>query len=150
MNDLINGRDLLSTQHTDLCYDIACKDCSMCTEDGGCRVEEWIDKFPSADESQEWIPTCDRLPSDSDYYLVTLVDAFGDTEICVVWYAHEKDYSGETGWREITDSDFVTAWLPLPSAYKEADDNRDYERAVEQMEYDMLYEPTYNPEDGSM
>lgn len=33
---------------------------------------------------------------------------------------------------------------------KGADDNRDYERAVEQMEYDMLYEPTYNPEDGSM
>ena len=26
----------------------------------------------------------------------------------------------------------------------------DYERAIEQMEHDMLYEPTYNPEDGSM
>lgn len=25
-----------------------------------------------------------------------------------------------------------------------------YEKAVEQMEYDMLYEPTYNPKDGSM
>ena len=33
---------------------------------------------------------------------------------------------------------------------KGADENCDYERAVEQMEYDMLYEPTYNPEDGSM
>lgn len=31
---------------------------------------------------------------------------------------------------------------------RRADD--EYERAVEQMEYDMLYEPTYNPEDGSM
>lgn len=31
---------------------------------------------------------------------------------------------------------------------KGADD--EYERAVEQMEYDMLYEPTYNLEDGSM
>ena len=26
----------------------------------------------------------------------------------------------------------------------------DYERAVEQLEHDMLYEPTFNPDDGSM
>lgn len=26
----------------------------------------------------------------------------------------------------------------------------DYERAIEQMEHDMLYEPTYNEDDGSM
>jgi len=32
-------------------------------------------------------------------------------------------------------------------ALKGADD---YERAIEQMEHDMLYEPTYNSEDGSM
>jgi len=31
---------------------------------------------------------------------------------------------------------------------KETD--RDYERAVEQLEHDMLYEPTYNQDDGSM
>lgn len=28
--------------------------------------------------------------------------------------------------------------------------NCDYENAVEQMEHDMLYEPTYNADDGSM
>ncbi|MBR3739467.1 MAG: hypothetical protein IKN04_03295 [Clostridia bacterium] len=27
---------------------------------------------------------------------------------------------------------------------------RDYEAAIEEIEYNMLYEPTYNPEDGSM
>ena len=31
---------------------------------------------------------------------------------------------------------------------KETD--RGYERSVEQLEHDMLYEPTYNPDDGSM
>lgn len=31
---------------------------------------------------------------------------------------------------------------------KETD--RDYERSVEQLEHDMLYEPTYNQNDGSM
>ena len=56
MSDLINGREMLKRYQEDLCYDIACKDCSMCTEDGRCRVEEWIDKFPSADRPQgEWI-----------------------------------------------------------------------------------------------
>ena len=49
MSDLINGREMLKRYQEDLCYGIACKECSMCTEDGGCRVEEWIDKFPSAD-----------------------------------------------------------------------------------------------------
>jgi hypothetical protein len=52
MSDLINGREMLKRYQEDLCYGIACKDCSMCTEDGGCRVEEWIDNFPSADRPQ--------------------------------------------------------------------------------------------------
>lgn len=30
------------------------------------------------------------------------------------------------------------------------DEDRDYEHAVEQLEHDMTFEPTYNPEDGSM
>ena len=56
MSDLINGREMLKRYQEDLCYGIACKECSMCTEDGGCRVEEWIDKFPSADRPQgEWV-----------------------------------------------------------------------------------------------
>ena len=54
-DDLINGRELLKSLQVDLCCGIACKECSMCTENGGCRVEEWIDKFPSADRPQgEW------------------------------------------------------------------------------------------------
>ena len=55
-DDLINGRELLKSLQVDLCDGIACKECSMSTEEGGCRVEEWIDKFPSADRPQgEWI-----------------------------------------------------------------------------------------------
>ena len=52
MSDLINGREMLNRYQVDLCYGIACKDCSMCTEDGGCRVEKWIDTFPPADRPQ--------------------------------------------------------------------------------------------------
>lgn len=53
MSDLINGREMLKRYQEDLCYGIACKECSMCTKDGGCRVEEWIDNFPSADRLQD-------------------------------------------------------------------------------------------------
>ena len=55
MSDLINGREMLNRYQVDLCYGIACKDCSMSTEEGDCRVEKWIDTFPSADRPQgEW------------------------------------------------------------------------------------------------
>lgn len=33
---------------------------------------------------------------------------------------------------------------------EENEEDYDYERAIDQMEHDILYEPTYNPEDGSM
>ena len=63
MSDLINGREMLNRYQEDLCYDIACKDCSMSTEEGGCRVEEWIDTFPSADipHSDDWEKYSDKL-----------------------------------------------------------------------------------------
>lgn len=44
----------------------------------------------------------------------------------------------------------------LPSAQPETHEKHtethacDYERAVEQLEHDMLYEPTFNQDDGSM
>ena len=68
-------------------------------------------------EVPTWIPCSERLPNESDYYLVTLRDAFNEIEICVVWFAHEDDYDCDSEWREITDSDTVLAWMPLPKPY---------------------------------
>lgn len=56
MGDLINGREMLERMHIELCDGIKCDHCTMCTEDGGCMVEEWIDKFPSATEPQTDCP----------------------------------------------------------------------------------------------
>lgn len=53
MSDLINGREMLERMHIELCDGIKCDHCTMCTEDGGCMVEDWIDKFPSAEGSEE-------------------------------------------------------------------------------------------------
>ena len=53
---LIDGDKLADSIRDKLCDHLYCWDCSMCLEDGGCKVEEWIDKFPSADRPQgEWI-----------------------------------------------------------------------------------------------
>ena len=38
----------------------------------------------------------------------------------------------------------------MTESRKEEVDGIDYERAIEQLEHDTLYEPTFNPEDGSM
>lgn len=35
-------------------------------------------------------------------------------------------------------------------ADRKTENSSEYERAIEQMEHDALYEPTYNSEDGSM
>jgi len=56
ISDLINGRDMLLHMHEELCDGIKCDNCTMCTEDGGCMVEDWIDKFPSATEPQTDCP----------------------------------------------------------------------------------------------
>jgi len=75
---------------------------------------EQINTLPSAEA--EWIPCSERLPSESDYYLVTIINAFDEKEVCVIWFAHSY---GISEWREIIDSDIVIAWMPLPKPYRE-------------------------------
>ena len=41
-------------------------------------------------------------------------------------------------------------WMPLPEPYREDDTDYDYERAVDQLEHDIRWEHTFNPDDGSM
>lgn len=67
----------------------------------------------------EWIPCSERLPSESDYYLVTIIDDTGRKTLGCIWFAHEGDYYGESEWRELDDFDDVIAWMPLPEPYKE-------------------------------
>ena len=100
MSDLINGREMLKRYQEDLCYGIACKECSMCTEDGGCRVEEWIDKYPSAETEIEIIRAeayvkgidserkriSDWCRPQGEWIAVSSYDAFGGSE--ELWNAH--------------------------------------------------------------
>lgn len=69
---------------------------------------------------QGWIPCSERLPEKSGYYLATIINAFDEKEVCVIWFAHKADYD-VWGWRQITNSDIVIAWMPLPTPYKGGD-----------------------------
>ena len=93
------------------------------------EVRDWeyhkacIEAVDAVDAVSEWIPCEVALPSESGRYLVTIADVFGDTEMCVIWFAHEEDYySDYSEWREITDDVTVIAWMPLPKPYGERSD----------------------------
>ena len=112
MSDLINGREMLKRYQEDLCYGIACKECSMCTEDGGCRVEEWIDKFPSADRPQEWIPCNERVPKWKEHTDDMVLVCYADGSVRFNTFMNWQWVQGEP-----------IAWMPLPKPWKGADDD---------------------------
>ena len=89
----------------------------------------------------EWIPCSERLPEKAGHYLCSFKKANRIDSI----YVDLAYWTGGRWYGYLANE--INAWMPLPKPWKGADD---YERAIEQMEHDMLYEPTYNPEDGSM
>ena len=115
-------------------------------------------------KKNSWIPCSERLPEEnywtgggrqfSDIMLVTCVHHANDNEHFVdmaetVDGAWRFIRETKEGYGFLPDCCEVIAWMPLPEPYK-GETDKDYERAVEQMEHDTLYEPTYNSEDGSM
>lgn len=86
-----------------------------------------VKALPSADRPQgEWIGY--EIPSE-----------------CSVCGHHWDEYVfGQDIWHDGS----VPNYCPHCGARMKGAD--DYERAIEQAEHDMLYEPTYNSEDGSM
>ena len=83
-------------------------------------VEELMNEGDMVDmevKPNEWIPCSERLPDDSDSYLITT--SWGDVE--QIWFAHKKDYNiTESEWRETDDN--PVAWMPLPEPYKGGDE----------------------------
>ena len=69
-----------------------------------------IDEQPTVQPEPHWIPVTERLPEESGCYLVSVKND------------HERRYS-KTAWFEkdawLARQD-VTAWMPLPEAYKGA------------------------------
>lgn len=66
-----------------------------------------------------WIPVEDGLPEEDGRYLVTRYDDVTNTEfIDILWYEENL------WWNRHSTGDYaVTAWMPLPSPYKEGEQN---------------------------
>ena len=48
---LIDGDKLADTFKDKLCDHLYCRDCSFQLEDGGCKVEKWLDETPTAEQT---------------------------------------------------------------------------------------------------
>lgn len=66
-------------------------------------------------------------------------------------------FCSECGFPSLTYDDTYIYGMDLPNYCEDCgadmrtrETDCDYERTVEQLEHDMLYEPTFNPDDGSM
>lgn len=74
-------------------------------------VRRMIEELPSA---QQWIPCSERLPKETEEYLITCKDRHGDTFVKKTMY-----FSDDELWWDISSFETVTAWMPVPSPYKE-------------------------------
>ena len=96
-----------------------------------------FEKLPSADRPQgEWI-YCEEddshLPEDGRYGIFKCSNC-----------GSKQSYPISEGSGRVYGDNYCPS---CGARMKGADD---YEQAIEQMEHDMLYEPTYNEDDGSM
>ena len=82
-----------------------------------------LEEVPSADRQQEWIPCSERLPSEQGQYLVTFPLCNGEPWVYMLSFNKGKFYEADDEWGDI-EYDDVLAWMPLPLAWKGADDDR--------------------------
>lgn len=69
-----------------------------------------IEKLPSAQPEQRWIPCSERMPEESGWYIVTVED---ETDTHLRWFSMLHGFE----WDE---KDNTIAWMPLPEPYKDA------------------------------
>lgn len=65
----------------------------------------------SADAVQEWIPCSERLPNESGWYVISVVGFENITDVSYF-------YSDESKWSDVSHTQSVVAWMPLPTPYK--------------------------------
>lgn len=123
------------------------------------QLAEWLTELQERREADRWIPVSERLPDKNMPCLVS-VGKFNLTQIAMYsdlmeTIDHKIFYQGDYGKNNFQNiTEYVNAWKPLPEPYepKEESEAEDlyYQAAVEYTEYCERYEPTYNPDNGSM
>ena len=91
-----------------------------------------VDKQPTIEAVQGWIPCSEGLPIENGRYLVTFpLFTLQRTWIDILWYGNPTMpnrrvkgkcwYRTDDEWGDVV-YDEVTAWMPLPTPYKGGDD----------------------------
>ena len=88
--------------------------CSTWEDDA--KVQEIVMAIPSAEAVQGWIPCSEKLPSESGWYVISVVGLKNITDVSYF-------YSDESKWSDVSHTQTVTAWMPLPTPYKGGDDD---------------------------
>ena len=66
---------------------------------------------------QRWIPCSERLPNESGWYVISVVGFENITDVSYF-------YSDEAKWSDVSHTQSVVAWMPLPTPYKGGADMR--------------------------
>lgn len=113
--------DLISRQSA---IDAICRD-GVRLERGGALMitistaKQWavdlLDKLPSAQPEQRWIPCSERLPEHGGRYLISVLDGINRRTTVAPYLPRCKAWAmnGRMAYWK------VIAWLPLPEPYKE-------------------------------
>ena len=74
------------------------------------EILRMIEDIPSAQPEQRWIPCSERLPEDSNFYIVTRKDFL----VGFIWYSvfHGWEWDGQNN---------IIAWMTLPEPYEGGD-----------------------------
>ena len=76
------------------------------------ELKRRIEHLPPAQPEPEWIPCSERLPEEMGTYLVTLEYKEHGIGVTTLWF-----HGPSIGW-DLRVADTVTAWMPLPEAYR--------------------------------
>ena len=118
--------DLISRQAA---IDAICKEGTRLERNGTvamCEIKQWcidlLERLPSVQPEQRWIPCSERLPEESGRYLVSVLDGVGRRTTVAPYQPRYKAWT-MTGrmayWK-------VIAWMPLPAQYiPEGDDKHE-------------------------
>lgn len=81
------------------------------------QLADWLEELKTRCEADKWINVKERLPEESDFYIVTIADKY-TTYVTTLFFMKSTPDMWEHDKR-------VLAWKPLPEPYKESEATND-------------------------